>query len=102
MLRSNTTENEEWFALLQTTPLSQTALMNLGPGQASGEKAESHDKSDQVLYVIEGEVMAEIGGETGTVRAGEAVTVPAGVKHRFENQTQLPVRTFNVYTPPAY
>ena len=52
--------------------------------------------------MIEGEVTAEIAGETGTLRAGEAVTIPAGVKHRFQNETKSPVRTFNVYTPPAY
>ncbi|HEV7403418.1 MAG TPA: cupin domain-containing protein [Chthoniobacteraceae bacterium] len=102
MLLSKTTENDDWFKVLQTTKLSQTAVMNLAPGQASGDEAEAHEESDQVLYVVEGEVTAEIAGETGTLRAGEGVTIPAGVKHRFVNETRAPVRTFNVYTPPAY
>jgi mannose-6-phosphate isomerase-like protein (cupin superfamily) len=102
MLLSKTAENDDWFKVLQTTKLSQTAVMNLAPGQSSGDEAEAHEKSDQVLYVIEGEVTAEIGGETGVLRAGEAVTLPAGEKHRFVNETKAVVRTFNVYTPPEY
>src|SRR4051812_11649293 len=102
MLISKAQETGDWFKVLHTTKLSQTAVMNLAPGQASGDEAEAHDESDQVLYVIQGEVTAEIGDETGTLRAGEAVTGPAGVKHRFQNETREPVRTFNVYTPPAY
>lgn len=102
MLLSKAAEHDDWFKVLQTTKLSQTAVMNLAPGQASGEEAEAHEKSDQVLYVMEGEVKGEIGGATATLRAGEAVTIPAGVKHRFANESKARVRTFNVYTPPAY
>lgn len=102
MLRSTTTGIADWFEVLQTTKLSQTAVMNLAPGQASGGDAEAYEKSEQVLYVIEGEVTAEIGGDVGTLRAGEAVTIPAGVRHRFVNETSTPVRTFNVYAPPEY
>ena len=39
MLLSKTTENDDWFKVLQTTKLSQTAVMNLAPGQASGDES---------------------------------------------------------------
>ncbi|MEY2487420.1 MAG: hypothetical protein QOH39_3068 [Verrucomicrobiota bacterium] len=44
----------EWFQVLQTTERSQTAMMTLKPGDATGEKSEAHEKSDQVLLMLEG------------------------------------------------
>ena len=37
--------------------------MKLGQGQATGRKPEAHEKSDQVILVVEGELSAEIGGK---------------------------------------
>ena len=76
--------------------------MNLGPGDASGETMESHDESDQVLLVIEGEVLAEVGQERARMRQGDVVVIPAGIPHRFKADDKTPARTFSVYAPPAY
>lgn len=57
---------------------------------------------EQVLLMIEGEVMAEVGEEKTTLRKGDAVIVPAGAAHRFTNHSGSPPLTFNVYCPPAY
>ncbi len=91
-----------WFQVFETTDRCQTAVMNLTPGAASGDEAEQHEKSDQVLLVLEGEVVAEIAGETARMTAGEAVVIPAGTPHRFCNDGKTMVRTFNVYAPAAY
>jgi mannose-6-phosphate isomerase-like protein (cupin superfamily) len=93
---------DDWFKVLQTTSRSQTALMNLAPGKTSGDKAEAHPKSDQILVVLDGEVMAEIGEEHAKMHAGDMVVIPAGVHHRFRNVAKKPVRTVSVYAPPAY
>ncbi len=76
--------------------------MRLEPGKASGNEAEAHDGSDQILLVTEGEVEGEIGGETVTVRTCEFILIPAGTKHRFMNKGEVPSLTFNVYAPPVY
>jgi mannose-6-phosphate isomerase-like protein (cupin superfamily) len=76
--------------------------MNLPPGEASGEKAESHPESDQVLLVLEGEVIAEIAEEKTRLRKGDVVIVPVGTPHRFANEGTEPASTFSVYAPPAY
>lgn len=95
-------EKTEWFEVLDTTNRSQTAVMNLAPGQASGDEPESHDASDQVLVVLEGEVLAEVADERSRVPAGHVVVIPAGVPHRLQNPGPVMARTFSVYAPPAY
>lgn len=92
----------EWFEVLQTSTRAQTATMTLSPGSATGEEAEAHDKSDQVLLVLEGELNGEVGPDRARLRAGDMVLIPAGTKHRFVNESTAPVVTFNVYSPPAY
>jgi mannose-6-phosphate isomerase-like protein (cupin superfamily) len=100
--RANLYRANEWFKVLQTSRRSQTAAMTLGVGRATGETAEAHEKSEQVLLLIEGELAAEIGGQRSRMKAGDIVVIPPGVKHRFTNRGDRPVITFNVYSPPEY
>jgi mannose-6-phosphate isomerase-like protein (cupin superfamily) len=93
---------DHWFKVLQTTSRSQTAVMNLAPGKMSGDEAEAHPKSDQILVVLEGEVVAEVGDERAKMRAGDMVVIPAGIRHRFRNDAKKAVRTVSVYAPPTY
>jgi len=93
---------KSWFQVLQTTERSQTAVMTLSAGGESSEEMNVHEKSDQVLLVVEGEVHAEVEGEKRLLRAGDCCVVEAGKKHRFENAGKGRAVTFNVYTPPEY
>jgi mannose-6-phosphate isomerase-like protein (cupin superfamily) len=47
-------------------PQTQTAVMTLGPAKAVAKNTESHQKSEQVLIVLKGEVLAEVEGRTRT------------------------------------
>jgi mannose-6-phosphate isomerase-like protein (cupin superfamily) len=93
---------KEWFQVLQTTERAQTAMMTLEPGAATGEKAEAHDKSDQVLLMLEGELIGEVGDERPRLSKGDVIVIPAGTRHRFANASGTPAVSFNVYSPPAY
>jgi mannose-6-phosphate isomerase-like protein (cupin superfamily) len=92
----------EWFQVLQTTDRTQTAMMRLEPGAATGEKAEAHAKSDQVLLVLDGELIGEVGDERPRLKKGHVIVIEAGTKHRFANASANVAVTFNVYSPPAY
>lgn len=92
----------KFFKVLQTSTKTQVAMMTLKPGESSGPKGNDHPKSEQVVYVVEGELIAEIRSETRTLQAGDCVTVPRRASHRFVNHGKRPVVTFNVYAPPAY
>jgi mannose-6-phosphate isomerase-like protein (cupin superfamily) len=102
MKLSNIAKAKEWFEVLQTGERSQTAMMTLKPGGATGDKAEAHEKSDQVLLMLEGELSGEVGDERPKIRKGDVIIIPAGVKHRFVNSGDESAVTFNVYSPPAY
>ncbi|MDB6147494.1 MAG: Cupin 2 conserved barrel domain protein [Spartobacteria bacterium] len=93
---------KEWFEVLQTTECTQTAMMTLKPGDASGSEAEAHENSDQVLLVLDGELIGEVGSERPRLKRGDVIVIEAGTKHRFANATDKPAVTFNVYSPPAY
>ena len=102
MNMSNINLATEWFEVLQTTERSQTAVMRLDPGQSTGEHAESHDKSEQLLLLLEGRLMAEIGGKNLALNVGDVVMIPPRVKHKFTNPSDTRAVTFNVYCPPEY
>jgi mannose-6-phosphate isomerase-like protein (cupin superfamily) len=102
MKTSNIRDAKSWFDVLQTSRKTQMATMTLAPGKSSGPKGNEHPRSEQVLFVVEGEVLAEIGDEKTTLRKGDCTIVPAGVDHRFVNHGGSPAITFNVYSPPVY
>jgi len=99
---TNIDKAKNWFEVLQTSERSQTAMMTLAPGDSTGDKAEAHEKSDQVLLMLDGELTGEVGDEHPTLKKGDVIIIPAGVKHRFMNQATKSAVTFNVYSPPAY
>jgi len=76
--------------------------MILTAGAQSSEKMNVHEKSDQALVLVEGELEGEVGGEKRTLRKGDTCIVPAGTPHRFENRGKSRAVTFNVYSPPEY
>lgn len=99
---TNITQAKEWFEVLQTSERAQTAMMTLAPGQSTGDKAEAHKNSDQVLLMLEGELRGEVGDKRPTLKKDDVIVIPAGVKHRFTNESDRPAVTFNVYSPPEY
>ena len=90
------------FRVVHTGELSQTAIMTLEPGEVSGPKENEHAHSEQTLYVSDGELHAEIGDRSFTMRAGDSTIVPRNEAHKFTNRSQRRAVTFNVYAPPAY
>lgn len=98
----NVEEIRSGFAVLENAGELQTAVMVLEPGEASGPKGNEHGESEQVLYVVEGAVEAEIGSDRFSMRAGDSAIVPKDAPHRFVNRSPKRAVTFNVYAPKAY
>jgi len=99
---ANLFASDHWFQVLQTSSGSQTAVMTLAPGKATGAEAEAHEASEQILLVVEGALSGEIGSEKLKLQRGDVVVIPKGTKHRFANDGQESAVTFNVYVPPEY
>jgi quercetin dioxygenase-like cupin family protein len=99
---SNIRGASAWFQVLQTNENSQIAVMTLEPGQVTGQKAESHKNSQQILLLIEGKLTAELEGVRRSLGSGDTLIIAPGVKHKFTNDGRTTALTFNVYCPPEY
>ena len=102
MKTANIRRTTAWFEVQLTTKRSQTAVMTLDAGGESSEELNTHEHSDQVVLVIEGEIAAEVGGKKMTLRGGDSAIIPAGTPHRLSNGGKTKAVTFNVYSPPEY
>lgn len=95
-------ESPEAFHLLERTCRAQTASISLRCGEVTSDDFNAHPHSDQIVLVLEGEILAEVGGEREVLRSRESIIIPAGVKHRLRNQAWKRALAFTVYSPPAY
>lgn len=59
-----------------------------------------HHECDEAWYVLSGELIALVGGETSTARPGDWVTVPRGTPHGSRNPGTEMVRLLVVNAPP--
>jgi len=86
----------ENFFVIQQSPRAQTGILRLERGSATSESPECHPERNQTVLLIEGELVVEVGEAGETIRAGTALTVPAGVKHRFINRSNCAAMAFTV------
>ncbi|GAB3932657.1 hypothetical protein GCM10027614_02240 [Micromonospora vulcania] len=73
---------------------------NLAPGDASSAEPWAHP-STECAIVVTGEVVAEIGGESYTLTAGEAVTFDSRLAHLYRNASDRPAHLIIAVTPPT-
>ena len=81
---------------------SQAAQMTLGPGEEEGGPDNRHRGADQWLYVVSGTGVAIVEGERVALRTGTLVHIERGEAHTIRNTGRRPLKTLNVYVPPAY
>src|ERR1043166_8616590 len=81
---------------------SQAAQMTLGAGETEGGPDNRHKGADQWLYVVSGTGVAVVGGDRVELREGTLVLIQRGDRHEIRNTGEEPLRTLNVYVPPAY
>jgi mannose-6-phosphate isomerase-like protein (cupin superfamily) len=81
---------------------SQSAQMTLGPGEAEGGPDNRHKGADQWLYVVSDTGVAVVNGERVELREGTLLLIGRGEAHEIRNTGSGPLKTLNVYVPPAY
>ena len=59
----------------------------------------THTREDEISYVLEGILGAEIDGEEVTVEAGQYLLKPRGLKHAFWNPSDRPARIVEIIAP---
>ena len=81
---------------------SQAAVMVLAPGASEGSPENRHSGADQWLFVVKGNGVATINGQELTLREGTLLLIEANDTHEIRNNGYAPLKTLNIYLPPAY
>ena len=81
---------------------AQGAEMVIAPGDCEGGPDNNHRGSDQWLFVLSGTGVAIVNGRRSPLKAGSLVLIERGEMHEIRNTGRTPLRTLNVYVPPAY
>jgi mannose-6-phosphate isomerase-like protein (cupin superfamily) len=81
---------------------SQAAQMTLAPGASEGGPDNRHRGADQWLFVVSGKGVATVNGRQVKLRQGSLVLIERGDTHEIRNTGSTPLRTLNLYVPPAY
>jgi quercetin dioxygenase-like cupin family protein len=69
------------------------------PAGARVPIAHSHDGYEETLYGLEGTLTWTVGGQRVDVGPGEALCIPRGVVHRFDNEHDADARMLAIVTP---
>lgn len=95
-----TKENTNFRKVLYTGKHSQIVAMSISVGDDIGE--ETHPQTDQILFIVDGEGEAVVGGVSRSIEEHDVIFVPAGTKHNFINKGDEDLKLFTVYSPPAH
>jgi mannose-6-phosphate isomerase-like protein (cupin superfamily) len=90
------------FSVALRNTRGQAATMVIAPGDCEGGPDNRHRGADQWLFVLSGSGVALLAGRKHRLKAGSLVLIERGTAHEIRNTGQTPLRTFNVYVPPAY
>ena len=71
------------------------------PAGANVPVAHSHDGYEETLYGLEGVLTWTIGGQIREVGPGDALCIPRGVVHKFENEGDVDAKTLAIVSPAA-
>ncbi|WP_295792279.1 cupin domain-containing protein [Mucilaginibacter sp.] len=100
-IEKETLENSNFRKVLYTAKYSQIVLMSLLPKEEIG--METHEKNDQFFRFESGTGKCIIDGNEYEVKAGDAVTVPAGAKHNVINTSEKEdLKLYTIYSPPNH
>jgi mannose-6-phosphate isomerase-like protein (cupin superfamily) len=92
----------EGFRVLIGNRRSQAATMTLGPGDCEGGPDNRHRGADQWLFVESGAGLAIVNGRRVTLRPASLILIERGDRHEIRNTGRTPLKTLNIYVPPAY
>jgi mannose-6-phosphate isomerase-like protein (cupin superfamily) len=76
--------------------------MTLAAGDSEGGPDNRHRGSDQWLYVVSGTGVAVVNKRRYPLRTGTLLLIEHGDTHEIRNTGAEPLRTLNLYVPPAY
>ena len=73
------------------------AEARLKPGQSTQEHF--HTKTEEIYYITRGTGLMKIGEELRRVRVGDAIAIPAGLRHKISNEGDEELRLLCCCSP---
>ena len=98
-IEKQSTDNEDYRRVVFTAKHCQLVLMSIKPGDEIGEEVH---KVDQFIRSDGGSGISIINGNEREFKNGDAVIVPAGVKHNIINTGKEDMKIYTVYSPPQH
>jgi len=90
------------FKVVLANRRAQAATMTIAPDDCEGGPDNRHRGADQWLFVESGSGTAIVEGRRHAIRAGTLLLIEHGNRHEIRNTGRRPLRTLNIYVPPAY
>lgn len=90
--------------LLLTTPMHRTMeayQSTLDPGHSTGDAPYTHGDSDELVFILSGELIVDLGEETYVLRAGDTVEFRSSIPHRLRNESQASGSALIFVSPPS-
>lgn len=100
-IEQTTLANTDYRRVLYTSHYTQLVVMSLEPGVEIGNEIHGLDQFIR-LEAGEAEVILQNGAERRTVKAEEAIIIPAGTWHNIINTGKETVKLYTLYSPPAH
>lgn len=99
-IEQETLDNENFRHVLYTAKYSQLVLMSLKPGEEIDTEVHT---VDQFFRFEQGEGKAVLNDIEHSVKNGDVVIVPAGMKHNIINTSQTEsLKLYSLYCPPHH
>jgi mannose-6-phosphate isomerase-like protein (cupin superfamily) len=90
------------FHVIFGNRVAQAAEMTLAPRASEGGPDNRHRGADQWLFVVSGTGAAVVNEKRYPLRAGTLLLIEHRDTHEIRNTGRTPLRTLNIYAPPAY
>jgi mannose-6-phosphate isomerase-like protein (cupin superfamily) len=90
------------FRVVNGNRRAQAAEMVIPPGDAEGGPENRHPKCDQWLYVVDGFGLAIVNRKRRRLSPNTLLLIGRGEPHEIRNTGPKPLRTLNIYVPPAF
>jgi mannose-6-phosphate isomerase-like protein (cupin superfamily) len=90
------------FKVALSNKRGQAATMVIAPGKSERGPDNRHRGADQWLFVLSGTGVALLAETTHRLKAGSLLLLERGTIHEIRNTGRTPLKTLNVYVPPAY
>ena len=101
-MRTKSLRFSKGFRIAIANARAEAAELVIPPGDKEGGPDNAHRGADQWMLVIDGEGIAIVEGKRRPLKSGSLLLIEKGEKHEIRNSGTRMLRTFVMYTPPAY